>query len=286
MWSVLAVPATVTLQIWREPEGSAGGELVGTSTSETVRVGERLCFALSIVRFPEGTRLEPGRVYAYDLLFDGSSLGQLGLLRDGHIAGHRHLALGYVDGLLPTFVVPPRTAAELVLAHGSCRRPYAAGKDGLVALDQIIERGRVPSEQHRRPHMMFHTGDQVYADDTTPELLGWLSDAGVELIGRNASGHPIERVRVDLPSGNPKDGHRATVAFPVDKLHFPPGRRQRLLARAAGLTSNDGVSHDWFRRIRRALPLLVVQRDVAAARRREPRRRLETTPSRARRLGP
>lgn len=235
VWAVTRKPAHVVLQVFRDEDASA---LEAAVETDTTAIGEALHFVLAFLELPTGQRLEPGRTYGYDLRLDGRGLGDLGLLRDGAIDGHRHLALGYVAGKLPTFVAPPATAGELTIAHGSCRRPYASGNDGLVALDQRIERARHPGLGARRPHLMCHTGDQIYADDLSPELLTWMSDLAVALIGKNASGVPIERIRVDLP-GEPAE----TAEFPVDALHFPPGRRQRLMVRAAGFTSGDGESH-------------------------------------------
>ena len=242
VWCALRVAANVTLQIWRGPAGPGDGAIIAESTTAPIQVGEELFVVLATVTLSATTALEPGRMYGYDLRFGDQSLGALGLLRNDIIAGHRHLALGYVEGNLPTFVVPPREAKDLVFSHGSCRRPASAGKDGLVALDQIIERNRLSTAGvSARPHFMFHTGDQIYADDVGGTLLGWITAASTKLIGRNSAGEAIERVRVNLPSGDPAAG--TVASFPVDELHFPPCRRQRIMTRAAGFSSDDSESH-------------------------------------------
>jgi hypothetical protein len=66
-----------------------------------------------------------------------------------------------------------------------------------------------------------------------------LSRTGADLIGRDELGRPIERVRVDVGDG----ASARTIAVPVDELHLPPGRRARLMTRAAGFTSSDSQSH-------------------------------------------
>jgi hypothetical protein len=171
-------------------------------TVAPVSIGKGLYLALPTVTFTAGAHLEPGTVYEYDLAFvDGGgnaqNLDQLGLLSNARIGGHAHLALGYDEHVLPTFVTPARDAAGLTLAHGSCRRPYAQGLDALVALDQVIEHGR---ESATRPQYLFLTGDQIYADDLSNEMLAWANDAGVKLVGVDSSDAPIEQLRVSYRS--------------------------------------------------------------------------------------
>lgn len=199
---------------------------------DPVRIGERLWVALPTAR---GLTLVPNTIYAYDLEFiDGGShprFKDLGLLADGMIGGHRHLALGYDQGRLPAFKTPPDRAADLAFAHGSCRRPYAQGLDALVALDQMIAGAR---EAPTRPHYLFLTGDQIYADDLSEEMLGWANRLGNDLIGMNGA-VPREQLRVDLTD--------KVARFGADTYHFPPGRRARIAARKAKLTSDDNRNH-------------------------------------------
>lgn len=251
VWAVLSVHANVTLTIRSHP--GAGSEEIGSATVPTVDVGKHLFFALITVRFPPGNRLLPDTRYAYDFEIGGFGLGSLGLLRDGQISversdgttvTHHHLALGYQEGLLPTFLTPPSDPARLTISHGSCRRPYASGTDGLVALDQLIARTREPTADARRPHLLFLTGDQIYADDVSPELLEWMTDQANERIGKDADGRPIEGVRVEVHDYNePSFTRQPPVRFPVDKYHFPIGRRQRLLTRAGGMSSDASWNH-------------------------------------------
>ncbi len=252
IWAVLSTHANVTVTIRRHPE--ADSEILKTHTVPTLDVGKKLSFALVTVKLEPGNRLEPDTRYAYDFEIDGVGLGDLGLLRDGEISieregsttpsKHPHLALGYLEGLLPTFLTPPSDPARLTLAHGSCRRPYASGSDGLVALDQVIEGTREPADDVRRPHLLILTGDQIYADDVSPELLEWMTDQANERIGRDVNGKPIEGVRVELRGlDDPPFMRPPAVRFPVDKHHFPIGRRQRVMTRAGGMSSGDSASH-------------------------------------------
>ena len=82
---------------------------------------------------------------------------------------------------LPSFVLPPSDVIQLRIAHGSCRKPHGYGDDAFDALDQII--GADPANPLRRPHQLFLTGDQIYADDVADVLLYMLRDAATALLG-------------------------------------------------------------------------------------------------------
>ena len=218
VWVATNAATTVTLSVYAHAVGVAGGETtpLAQAAMPAKQIGAGLFVALPTATFAEGSRLLPGTIYDYDLSFDGVNLGALGLLANTTIRGHRHLALGYAPGLLPTFVTPPADASALVIAHGSCRRPYAEGQDGLVALDQIIDRGREGPPSGVRPHYMFMTGDQIYADDLSNEMLAWASDASLDLIGKTSTGIAVEQLRVELPDQK----WSRTVSFPADRTHF------------------------------------------------------------------
>ncbi len=222
----------VALKIFRHPQGDQDPIVV--AHFDSIRIGDRLWVALPTADLG-ASPLEAGKTYAYDVEFDGKGLDELHLLEDGKINGHVHLALGYAPGLLPTFRVPADNVDELVIAHGSCRKTGGGGPDTLAALDQIIEQHR---ENGPRPHYLFFSGDQVYVDDPTPELLEWMNDLGTKLIGVKDK-VPIEHLRVELPL----DQWSRVASFPADKYHFPVGRRQRLVKRAGGLSSDDNWQH-------------------------------------------
>jgi hypothetical protein len=245
VWLALRKPAQVTLSIYAHAHGVTGATdtPIGERQVGTMKIGAELHICAPTVTFGPPTnlpRLTPGAIYDYDITIDGSNLAAMGFLMETTIAGHRHLPLGYAPGLLPAFAVPPATVEELVFAHGSCRRPYADGLDALVALDQVIEGSR----EGGRPHYLFFTGDQIYADDLSDEMLAWASELGVKLVGINRDGDAIERLRVDLPATGPVEQRFARlVSFPADRNHFPPGRRQRIASRCAALTSDDNQNH-------------------------------------------
>jgi hypothetical protein len=199
--------------------------------ARTLRVGEHLHIA--VVQAVSENPLLPGRIYAYNVAFGphGSEgftpedLKSLALLRD-----HRPvepapgsgvdpgpftpplLALGYEAGLLPTFVMPPAELTELRIAHGSCRRPHARVPDLMASLDDQIEAARTKPVE--RPHQLFLTGDQVYADEVAPALLHLCTTIGNQLMGA------VEQLPIAWKPPVPQ--HRPAKVRSLERRQCPP----------------------------------------------------------------
>ena len=76
---------------------------------------------------------------------------------------------------LPSFSLPPDDLNSLRIVHGSCRKPNAEGMDAMPTIDQII--GTDWKQPSGRPHFLFLTGDQIYADDVSIMLLYMYMDS-------------------------------------------------------------------------------------------------------------
>lgn len=247
VWIALRKPAAVRLELYRGlgPPDRGDDRIPATPIpprsptlgSHTLHVGKELHIAVAIMVPLAPERLEWGQRFAYDLRIteEGSTrvqgFAELGLLRDGTIEGldgrqHPHLALGYVPDDLPSFVLPPLDPLDLRFAHGSCRLQTAVGKDTMPELDGLIGDHRAGAE---RLQMLFLTGDQIYADEVGVEMGRILSDVAAGLIaGRDEQKKPLltfETITVQLDRVNEPAGRD----FPVDRLHFPMGRRTHLL---------------------------------------------------------
>ena len=245
VWVALSMPCRVGLTVWQgaqtattsvEPLGGAGGE----ATAVTLRVGEKLHIALVTKTFPEPQLpLSPDQIYSYDLSFtpaDGGpapDLRALHLLRDGIVNGHPHLALGYGTDQLPSFALPPLRLEDLRLFQGSCRRMHEEDVDALTFLDDFIAEHRLNAT--RRPHQLFLTGDQIYADEVATPLLPAITRVGIELIGSHLGADEETVAHEELPVGG--------KTYPVDQHNFPTGRRQALVRTAANFSTVGGHSH-------------------------------------------
>ena len=251
VWIALRKPASVRLQVYRGlgrrsdlaeipalPVPVPTGVRGIPPDAHTLAVGQELHLAVAVMEPAPPVRLDWGQTFSYDLRMtadeDGPEvgLGELRLLSDDDIVGvdgrrHKHLALGYTPGWLPSFVLPAELPMQLRFAHGSCRIPTAEGKDTMPELDRLIAASQ--GDPIERIQMLFLTGDQIYADDTGPEYGHVISPNATRLIGAET-----------LTVGKTDD---ARQVFPIDRLHFPIGRRTHLIANQAGFTSNHLSAH-------------------------------------------
>ncbi len=89
----------------------------------------------------------------------------------------------------PSFYIPSQLR---VIAYGSCRKAHGLSfnddgmvqhKDSLALLTEQLEECRHDLSQ--RPAMLFLVGDQIYADDVLPPLMGYLQALAVQLMGKS-----------------------------------------------------------------------------------------------------
>lgn len=235
VWLALSAPRTVELAIWAGDRvvpttgtffGNSGA--AHTGSAPTIRIGEKLHIALATI----DVALVPNVLYSYNVSFSGGGgpqdLSTLHYLADqGPATEPTRLALGHLAGRLPSFALPPATLDNLRIAHGSCRKAHGHGPDGLAALDRLIERTRDMAIE--RPHQLFLTGDQIYADDIAMALLPQLTAAGNALLG--------------VPERLPLTTTTGTAVIAATQANFPTTWRQGLIEQQAKMTSGDAWSH-------------------------------------------
>ncbi len=225
-----------------------------TATGQTTAFAKAFHGAVVTVPFEETAPLSPGQRVSYDVSIALSggpprSLRDLNLLTDQELPGYQPdsplpldnpedpppkprpaaqpvevCSLGYAENQLPSFVTCPPHLEDLVIAHASCRKPHGEGVPALGNLDTVID--DLDGEAAGRPHMLFLTGDQIYADDVAAALLPGLTTLGIELLGG------LEQV----PS--PVDD----APLNVSSLVLPAGFRQKVTGRAH-FTSAEAASH-------------------------------------------
>ena len=229
VWIALSQPKALLLTVFdgRENTGTVTGVFTGgqprmRGAANTLRVGENLHVGVVFAEVPKQQALTSAQNYSYNLAFGSfvtlsasdpatsqaavldpttinptADLKSEKLLSDQTIAGvFLHKALGYDEGELPGFALPPDQLTDLRLLHGSCRRPghvYFEGKgtttfDGLAWVDDLISRWRGSDtgdlNANIRPHQLFLTGDQIYADDVAEPLLPMVNRLGNDVLGK------------------------------------------------------------------------------------------------------
>jgi hypothetical protein len=298
----------VRLALWEGTVNVGPGRTVAAppaslfvGAARTLRVGASLHVAVVTATPPDA--LLPGRLYSYLVSFgaiDSPALGASGvfddsrfsatedlksegLLLDEDVGGKPHVALGYDQGELPGFAMPPPELTDLRILHGSCRLLDHPGPDGMPWVDdRILAWRKDPARDPRtRPHQLFLTGDQIYADDVPLALLPVLNEVGNTLMGA------VERLPTRFPvkANDPRaadlgDEKKANElsrrlndacpriqsrlfrepalfgddsepfaddpllsAWPADLPHFPAGLRDNVLFCEARYTTVDPENH-------------------------------------------
>jgi hypothetical protein len=234
VWVASSVPASLRLSIFDGiiPVGPGSGLVTGQSPRNTstdqpaVKVGASLHVGVVTLALPASQQLDFGQLYSYNLTLVGAAtedLKSLGLLAEGPMLGKPHLPLGYDPNTLPAFVVPPPTLDDVRIYHASCRKPQGQNPDALAFLDDQIAAER--ANPLLRPHQLFLTGDQIYADDVPISLLPHITALGQRLIGADEI--------LPLAGGE--------VA--VNQETLPAGFRQLFLNNAVGFSSQEADSH-------------------------------------------
>jgi hypothetical protein len=156
----------LSLEVYDSGTGTVKGSLVMSGCRDTVSLGEHLHIVVLTAK-ASGILLRPGVTYSYNVTGNGVDFTN-------------KQALCYTDAgfTLPTFSLPPANLNQLRIIHASCRKLHAQGTDALADVDGILKKaasvpGTMPTT---RPHQLFLTGDQIYADDVDPVLLFLIRD--------------------------------------------------------------------------------------------------------------
>jgi hypothetical protein len=129
---------------------------------------------VAIVSARPSTPFVADRIYGYDLIV---TFGSGGSTLSTKVSG-MGLGIGYAPFELPTFVL---ARDQRRLAHGSCRRPGATGRDAFPVFDEWM--GRQAADVATRPSALILTGDQIYADDVALPLFSAVHRLAAEISG-------------------------------------------------------------------------------------------------------
>lgn len=214
---VLRAPRQVTLTVFDDK-----GAAAATGRRDTVALGKDL----HIVLLSASGSLQWGATYQYGLSFSADSgktsadLGAPGVLtqKGGDLSD-----ITIPGQARPGFVLPPRELSRLRILHTSCRKPHGDGEDALSYAETALTESLAAGAKQLRPQQLFMTGDQVYADDVSPALLGALRSFAQKHID------PADQEeRTELSA------HAAQLA---------PGQRQLLVQNTGKMTSGEAQSH-------------------------------------------
>jgi len=230
----------------------------------TFQLGDNLFVALLTAKPPASTPLKPGVLYFYELTFTppggGTSISFASAMSAPGTTAPDLSSIVYAgsssDVQFPSFSLPPQTLSQVRLAHASCRKAGGQGMDALPLLDKVIADARSASATDdgqfalNRPHQLFLTGDQIYADDVTDSYLGMCIDAAGWLMGTRQEPAPTLLGILGPPDGHgnhpfpdqahgwrPLDDRLLGGRTPWDPAKWPGVGVRGKLVFAAGLTA-------------------------------------------------
>lgn len=208
----------------------------------TTAFGQNLHVVAAVATHIQGRDpLIPNSLYSYDISgtvdtindipFDLYSLGLLEDEQEGSRLTNTdgtpfpdgaplNLALGYQKDQLPTFLTCPTDIEDLVLVQGGCRNTGSNRQDAVGWVDELIENLTGPLGS--RPHQLFLTGDQVYADSAHHLILPLMHEIGAELI--SGTGNPPTETVTLLEPQQPT-GDEVEVDHVLTLADFPAYRR-------------------------------------------------------------
>ncbi|MFD2788097.1 hypothetical protein [Hymenobacter rubripertinctus] len=209
VWIALrANPGNIILKIF---EGNGNVVVVESEPTSLIKLGDSLYVSVITAKidFTTGVPLSEGVIYQYDIQFpgvdpwSGTTLKSVGILskQDAAIGGINLIAYLDKGQDRPSFSLPPSSVNDLRIVHASCRKPHGGDLDAMAAIDILIKESAASANS--RPHQLYLTGDQIYADDVADVLLYLIQDAESVLIGWQEALPLIE------PSDNIRPGFRA-----------------------------------------------------------------------------
>lgn len=156
----------LSLEIYDNGTSTSKGALVMSGCRDTVSLGEHLHIVVLTAK-TSGTLLQSGHTYSYNVTGNGIDF-----------TNDQALCYWGAGFKLPTFSLPPADLNQLRIIHASCRKLHAQGTDALADVDGILsEAADTPATMpFKRPHQLFLTGDQIYADDVDGLLLFLIRD--------------------------------------------------------------------------------------------------------------
>ncbi len=208
VWVALKEKKRVWIKVHEYKELSPFPNLKNTLTTvlegdrTTIPVGEHLHVVAVTASLKNGNSpLTPEKLYFYNLFFTDAdnppldvsladvNLATLGIMAPINFPIHyehepENPDPEHVNHVhLPSFSLPPDDLDKLRIVHGSCRKPNAEELDAMPTIDKMITSDW--KDPIARPHFLFLTGDQIYADDVSPIVLSMLMDASATLLGND-----------------------------------------------------------------------------------------------------
>jgi hypothetical protein len=213
VWVLLSQPVPVRALTFRLAEGKSAytnADVLGQSAQKPALSISPLMH-MHLIRIPtrSGNGYLPGSLVPYDIEVELEKGKWTSIVRDDE-------ACCFKSKPFPAVLIPGSRVPDHRILYGSCRKLHAGGRDPMPAAVEAIESGTL-----KRPHALFLTGDQLYADEVPRLLTGTLTSL-------------VERM-----------GGATEPKLPVDQGSIPPLGEPRgdWLRRKARFTTGEGENH-------------------------------------------
>jgi hypothetical protein len=167
VWVATVDPGTLTLKVRARPADGTGDSV---ATAQPTQVGSHLWMTVLTAAAP-GNEFRSGQTYEYELTAPWAAARPI-----------PWASLRLRNSPFPTFLAPPESVEDLVVAHASCRKPHGGGRDALALLMDELD-ARFDAEPPRQPHLLLLTGDQIYADEVGHALMPRILRVAADLVG-------------------------------------------------------------------------------------------------------
>jgi hypothetical protein len=169
VWLALSRPDEVTLHV-REA-GAPATEVTATATP--TRVGSNL-WLTTVSSTAPGGQFAAGSLYEYRASSPGWPAEP----------SWPDLAFGTA---LPAFPGLPAAIDDFLVFHTSCRKIGGGERDSLALAADLIDERVTAGDPVPRPHVLVHSGDQIYADENPTPLAPRVLRVAADLVGIDES---------------------------------------------------------------------------------------------------
>ncbi len=196
VWVLLSRAVSVRGRTFRLADGKSGytdADVLGQSVQKPALSISPL-MQMHLIRIPtrSGNGYLPGSLVHYDIEVELEKGKWTSIVKDDD-------AYCFKNKHFPAVLIPGPRVPDYRILYGSCRKLHADGRDPIPAAVEAIETG----VSLKRPHALFLTGDQLYADDVSQLLTGSLAALVRQLGGDTEPKLPVDRGTIP-PLGEPR----------------------------------------------------------------------------------
>lgn len=196
VWILLSHAVPVRARTFRLAVGKSGytdADILGQSVQKPALSISPLMH-MHLIRIPtrSGNGYLPGSTVPYDIEVELEKGKWTSIVKDDD-------ACCFKSKHFPAVLIPGPRVPDHRILYGSCRKLHADGRDPMPAAVEAIE----SSASLQRPHALFLTGDQLYADEVPRLLTGTLAILVERLGGGTEPKLPVDRGTIP-PLGEPR----------------------------------------------------------------------------------